>query len=371
MAPVQRRSKAAGQEENTNSSPTPSPKGDKAAASATSKEVKSSGKLWQRAGILLAVAVVLLAILYAKRLEREAGKAASSVPKQPPKKQPAAGLSEVWAPAREELTRPLQMNVTCSRKPGGDGTGATGLCGTPRRAGTCARFVIDNAISEDHTKHLRELLELLIDEAWGGGAGPPSVIDLHAETISYKERFVNLTELMKFKSLKFKPEHVAAYHAVRDSLREQLSKLFGVPAEGLQHDMTFFSHINASKTAKNLHDEYWHTHVDTAQYGTFAYTTLLYLATEHEDFNGGEFIFEDNSGGIAASVEPRMGRIVAFTSDAENPHRVLKVSSGIRLALTAAFTCSEEKAKSIEVFPKPALVEGSEGSEGSAESADA
>ena len=31
------------------------------------------------------------------------------------------------------------------------------------------------------------MLSWLIAEAWGGGAGPPSVVDLHSETISYKE----------------------------------------------------------------------------------------------------------------------------------------------------------------------------------------
>ena len=47
--------------------------------------------------------------------------------------------------------------------------------------------------------------------------------------------------------------------------------------------MSFFSHINSSKTAETLHDEYWHSHIDTEQYGTFAYTSILYLNTQGED----------------------------------------------------------------------------------------
>ncbi|CAE7763338.1 OGFOD3, partial [Symbiodinium necroappetens] len=166
---------------------------------------------------------------------------------------------------------------------------------------------------------------------------------------------------MEFKSLKFTQKQVEAYRSVRQALREQLSRLFGVPLEGLQHDMTFFSHINASKTAQTVHDQYWHSHIDTEQYGTFAYTVLLYLNTGAQDFDGGEFIFEESRGeGFrvpAAAVEPRAGRIVAFSSDAENPHKVLAVSRGVRMALTAAFTCSQEQAMAIQSFPNPAMVE--------------
>lgn len=44
-------------------------------------------------------------------------------------------------------------------------------------------------------------------------------------------------------------------------------------------------------TAEN--DEYWHTHVDRRTYGSFDYTCLLYLSTWGEDFDGGEFLFDD------------------------------------------------------------------------------
>jgi len=263
---------------------------------------------------------------------------------------------EVWASAKHSLDRALQTNVSCAPKPGGDGTGASGLCGSPRRANDCARFVLDDAVPFEYVQELKNLVEWLVLESWGAGAGPPSVIDLHAETISYKEQFVNLTALMEFKQLSFTKSQILAYQAVRQALRQQLSQLFGVPIDGLQHDMTFFSHINASKTAKNIHDEYWHTHIDTDQYGTFAYTTLLYLNTQGQEFNGGEFIFEDTQDGDSlqpgAAVEPRFGRMVAFTSDSENPHKVLPVEQGVRMTLTAAFTCSKEKAASIEPFPK-------------------
>merc|ERR1712151_428658 len=149
-------------------------------------------------------------------------------------------------------------------------------------------------------------------------------------------------------------------HAVRSSLRRSLANLFGIPEEALLHDLTFISHINASKAAKTLHDEYWHQHTDSDQYETFTYTALLYLSTLGEDFDGGEFIFEEPRGAsssAAAAVEPRFGRLVAFTSDAENPHRVQQVRRGVRMTLTAGFTCNAARAHMIKPFPRPAAPE--------------
>eukprot|EP00747_Dinoflagellata_sp_TGD_P036298 gnl/TRDRNA2_/TRDRNA2_138396_c0_seq1.p1 gnl/TRDRNA2_/TRDRNA2_138396_c0~~gnl/TRDRNA2_/TRDRNA2_138396_c0_seq1.p1 ORF type:complete len:230 (-),score=58.76 gnl/TRDRNA2_/TRDRNA2_138396_c0_seq1:45-734(-) len=208
---------------------------------------------------------------------------------------------------------------------------------------------------------LGKLLQGMVDEAWGGGSGPPSVLDLHANTLSYKEKFVELGALMDFKSLEFTRAQIAAYTSVRAGIRHVVAQLFGTPEDALLHDLTFFSHINGSKNAQTLHDEYWHTHIDATQYGTFAYTTLLYFNTQRKDFEGGEFVFDDASGGEA--VEPREGRLVIFSSGAENPHRVQKVTRGARMVLTAAFTCNEEKAAALPAFPRDGR-EGGRGGEG-------
>mmetsp|Transcript_147207 Transcript_147207/g.256933 ORF Transcript_147207/g.256933 Transcript_147207/m.256933 type:complete len:361 (-) Transcript_147207:33-1115(-) len=264
------------------------------------------------------------------------------------RKPPSPALS-LWAASGSTIAQQLQVNVSCA-------TGSapmTGACARPRKSDSCARFVIDDAVPAGHALELKKLVDWLIAEAWGGGAGPPSVIDLHQGSISYKEKFVELKALMDFKSLRFTAEQVESYEMVRKGIRSQLAGLFGVAEEALLHDMTFFSHINASKAAKNIHDEYWHLHTDTEQYGTFAYTALLYLSTEHEEFEGGEFIFEGVDAGSSVAVEPRFNRLVVFTSEAENPHRVQKVTKGVRITLTSAFTCIKEKAASIEPFPKP------------------
>eukprot|EP00435_Cladocopium_sp_Y103_P031229 s325_g7.t2 len=260
---------------------------------------------------------------------------------------------DVWAPASKNFPGTLQMNVTCAAQAGGYGSGSLGLCGQMRRSNRCARFLSDAAIPMEH--ELKSMLSWLISEAWGAGTGPPSVVDLHGETISYKEQFVNLTELMNFKSLKFTQKQVEAYTSVRRLLRLQVADLFGLEAEHLQHDMTFFSHINGSKTARTLHDD---SRQDWPSTGNMQEPSHSIASSRSIgiDFHGGEFVFEAQGTLAPAAVEPKAGRIVAFSSDAENPHKVLKVTQGIRMALTAAFTCSTEKALSIEAFPKPSLV---------------
>mmetsp|Transcript_4030 Transcript_4030/g.9443 ORF Transcript_4030/g.9443 Transcript_4030/m.9443 type:complete len:339 (+) Transcript_4030:31-1047(+) len=258
-----------------------------------------------------------------------------------------------WASSSNVLRSPLQQNVSCAES----AMLVRGSCHSPRRSGRCARFVVDDALRDNDLQELVGLVRWLIREAWGAGAGPPSVIDLHANTISYKDKFVDLESLMEFKSLNFTDSQIRAYSAVRWEVRRLVADLFGIPVQELRHDLTFFSHINASKVAQTPHDEYWHTHTDTEQYGTFSYTALVYLSTMRQDFDGGEFIFE---GAHNETVEPRFGRLVTFTSDAENPHRVEKVSRGVRVALTAAFTCDTEKAASIEPFPKSTVMASDE-----------
>jgi len=256
----------------------------------------------------------------------------------------------VWLPAGKVASpEPTMSNVTCAPRK------LEGSCGLPRTEGRCARFVLDNAVDEADAREVRSMVSWLVAEAWGGGSGPPSVVDLHQGSISYKDKFIELAALMEFKSIGFTQAQKDAYERVRSRTRQIVAGQFGIPADDLLHDFTFFSHINGSKTAQTVHDEYWHLHIDTEQYGTFEYTSLLYLSSEHEDFSGGEFLFlpkDDGSEEKPVAVEPRFNRLVAFTSDAENPHRVDKVRSGIRIALTAAFTCDREKAAAVgPAFP--------------------
>ncbi|KAI5101570.1 prolyl 3-hydroxylase 2, partial [Silurus meridionalis] len=66
------------------------------------------------------------------------------------------------------------------------------------------------------------------------------------------------------------------------------------------------------------------------------YSALLYL---NGDFEGGDFIFTQmDAKTITASVKPRCGRMVGFSSGGENPHGVRAVTRGQRCAVAIWFT---------------------------------
>lgn len=67
-------------------------------------------------------------------------------------------------------------------------------------------------------------------------------------------------------------------------------------------------------------------------YPSFHYTSLLYLTTYNQDFKGGRFIFVDGNeeNRATSAIEPKKGRVSAFTSGLENRHHVEKVTEGTR-----------------------------------------
>ncbi|XP_049668670.1 2-oxoglutarate and iron-dependent oxygenase domain-containing protein 3 isoform X3 [Accipiter gentilis] len=127
---------------------------------------------------------------------------------------------------------------------------------------------------------------------------------------------------------------------VRQRIQQKIAQAFGINSASMYLTKpTFFSRINNTE-AKTTHDEYWHPHVDKVTYGSFDYTSLLYLSDYTEDFGGGRFVFMD--AGSNKTIEPRAGRVSFFTSGSENLHRVEKVHWGTRYAITISFTCNPD-----------------------------
>lgn len=98
-------------------------------------------------------------------------------------------------------------------------------------------------------------------------------------------------------------------------------------------------------------DEYWHVHVDRNNTPHYDYSGLLYLNDYGHHFTGGEFYFYDEEppeGKEVPSdtlhlVEPRRGRMLAFSSGTENTHRVAKVLTGVRYLVAMWFTCDPKR----------------------------
>lgn len=201
----------------------------------------------------------------------------------------------------------------------------------------CGRLVTDLVVSPEEAAHLLRLSQKGL--AFGGSDGGASILDLHSGALSHGNSFINIYEVLKTQSKNniFTDEDFKVYRNVKSKIQQIISYNFGIPVNKLHlTHPTFFSEMT-TKSAKTTHDEYWHVHVDKETYPSFHYTSLLYLTDYGIDFTGGRFVFVDE--GRNVTIEPRIGRVSAFTSGAENPHYVERVSSGTRYALTVSFTC--------------------------------
>lgn len=207
--------------------------------------------------------------------------------------------------------------------------------------GRCGRFVSDSIVSENEALQLRLLAETVfsISQPSGGVA----IFDLNSGALSNHTKFINLFELIKRKNINIiQPKSLQTFKNVKNKIIHNISFQFGVSPQHLHlTSPVFFTRITNAKAA-TLNDQYWHPHVDKVTYGTFAYTSLVYLSNYKEEFRGGRFIFLDSKQNI--TVEPRFGRVSAFTSSSENVHMVEPVNHGTRFALTIPFTCDPKQA---------------------------
>nr|XP_034360773.1 2-oxoglutarate and iron-dependent oxygenase domain-containing protein 3 isoform X2 [Arvicanthis niloticus] len=207
---------------------------------------------------------------------------------------------------------------------------------TPRK---CGRGVTDIVISREEAEQIRRIAEKGL--SLGGSDGGASILDLHSGALSVGKHFVNLYRYFgdKIQNI-FSEEDFQLYRDIRQKVQLTIAEAFGISASLLYLTKpTFFSRINSTE-AQTAHDEYWHAHVDKVTYGSFDYTSLLYLSDYLEDFGGGRFVFMEE--GSNKTVEPRAGRVSFFTSGSENLHRVEKVLWGTRYAITIAFTCNPD-----------------------------
>ncbi|KAF7278472.1 hypothetical protein GWI33_008376 [Rhynchophorus ferrugineus] len=205
----------------------------------------------------------------------------------------------------------------------------------------CGRFVNDRIITDYEADVLQWFAKrgMAKTEVSGG----VTIIDLHSGTMSYKDGFINFHTSKKNNFIT--PIDLKTYKSVRQKIQAAVAQSFGIDPDHLYlTHPTFFSKLTY-KDAVTLHDEYWHVHVDKYAYKSFHYTTLLYLNNYNINFKGGRFMFVNdfNEPTKNITIEPRKGRVSMFTSGAENPHFVERVTEGERFAITISFTCDPSK----------------------------
>jgi len=202
----------------------------------------------------------------------------------------------------------------------------------------CGRFITDDIVRAEEAHKLLDVAKKGL--AKGGGSGGASILDLHSGALSHGDKFINLykqhPDLYTAKDFKL-------YNEIKDRVKIAIAEHFNVDSNALYLTYpTFFSELT-SLPAQTPHDEYWHDHIDKDTYPSFHFTSLLYLTDYQRDFTGGRFVFVDNHKKLNSTVDPKEGRVSAFTSGPENKHRVEPVSGGTRYALTMGFTCDESK----------------------------
>eukprot|EP00058_Branchiostoma_floridae_P019542 XP_002605032.1 hypothetical protein BRAFLDRAFT_85174 [Branchiostoma floridae] len=137
--------------------------------------------------------------------------------------------------------------------------------------------------------------------------GEASILDLHSGALSKGDSFINLYQMMKSNKDRsvFSEDDFSLYRRVKNRIRSAIAEEFGIQQDRLHlTHPTFFSRMT-TRAAKTVHDEYWHPHIDKETYGSFDYTSLLYLTDYSRDFTGGRFVFVDKEAN--STVEPRTG----------------------------------------------------------------
>lgn len=239
----------------------------------------------------------------------------------------------LFAKQNEEITK-KSVEISCSEDYAEEIRNFQGC--TPKK---CGRMVSDSLIKPAEVAALRNIAERGL--ALGGSSGGASILDLHSGALSQGSAFVNIYKLEASKNV-FTHEDFKIYSHVKGKIHRAIADHFGIDKERLYlTHPTFFSRITAVPP-KTIHDEYWHPHVDKETYESFHYTSLLYLTDYGDEFEGGRFVFIDKDSN--KTVEPRRGRVSAFTSGSENLHYVEQVTGGTRYAITVSFTCDPKHA---------------------------
>ncbi|GBG24778.1 Prolyl 3-hydroxylase 2 [Hondaea fermentalgiana] len=206
------------------------------------------------------------------------------------------------------------------------------------------RHVEDAFISDEEIDILLRMVEKGMASS-RGDTGGPTILDVNGGFM--KDGMGVQTIYGGDSPVSFTSEEYKVYARMFDRIRERIMEVNNL--ETLYFTApTFVARIvgNESWTPLELHDEYWHPHVDKDNTPHYDMSGLVYLTTHGEDFDGGEFVFLDE--GNPTVVRPRRGRFITFSSGQENPHRFTPVTRGTRYAFSMWFSC--DKAHQFKTF---------------------
>nr|XP_060623249.1 prolyl 3-hydroxylase 2 [Anolis sagrei ordinatus] len=207
------------------------------------------------------------------------------------------------------------------------------------------RVLMDNVISEEECQELHRIANgvLLAGDGYRGKTSPHTPNErfegatvLKALKFGYEGR-VPLRSARLFYDVSEKARRIVqSYFMLNTTLYFSYTHLVCRTAlSGQQERRNDLSHpIHADNCLLDPEaNECWK---EPPAYTFRDYSALLYM---NNDFEGGEFIFtEMDAKTVTASVKPRCGRMISFSSGGENPHGVKAVTKGQRCAVALWFT---------------------------------
>ncbi|TYZ57511.1 hypothetical protein PybrP1_004354 [[Pythium] brassicae (nom. inval.)] len=206
----------------------------------------------------------------------------------------------------------------------------------------CGRAVRDGFVTPEEVAQLREIAE--IGMANRSRLGGPTIMDVNTGFVKDGDGLVNIYQKDRSSPPvpRFTAEQFALYRSVIERIRLALVEEFQL--EFLYFTApTFITRLvgNASWSPTEIHDEYWHPHVDKDNTQHYDYSGLVYLSDYGVEFTGGLFAFLDK--GREQVVEPARGRLMMFTAGKENLHQVRQVATGERFVMSMWFSCDARK----------------------------
>mmetsp|Transcript_23611 Transcript_23611/g.40121 ORF Transcript_23611/g.40121 Transcript_23611/m.40121 type:complete len:333 (-) Transcript_23611:170-1168(-) len=224
----------------------------------------------------------------------------------------------------------------------------------PNFLSDCSRAVLDNKFRAEDITALHAIA------AKGMGArdkiGGPTILDINTGFLRDSAGLVNLFSAEAARANHGEglliAEDFEVYGRIIKQLKDLVSETFQY--QGLHFTApTFITRLDGDTPwePREIHDEYWHKHADHNNTEHYHFSGLLYMSEYQKDFEGGRLLFygqDDSSDEPTEVVEPAPGRVVMFSSGAENPHRVERVTAGERFVLAFWFTC--DPAREFEIF---------------------
>uniref|UniRef100_A0A8C0UVY1 procollagen-proline 3-dioxygenase n=1 Tax=Cyanistes caeruleus TaxID=156563 RepID=A0A8C0UVY1_CYACU len=207
------------------------------------------------------------------------------------------------------------------------------------------RVLLDNVISEEQCRELHRVASgiMLAGDGYRGKTSPHTPNErfegatvLKALKYGYEGR-VPLKSARLFYDISEKARRIVeSYFLLNSTLYFSYTHLVCRTAlSGQQERRNDLSHpIHADNCLLDPEaNECWK---EPPAYTFRDYSALLYM---NADFEGGEFIFtEMDAKTVTASIKPKCGRMISFSSGGENPHGVKAVTKGQRCAVALWFT---------------------------------